>query len=241
LTDTVHNQQKVSLRLQQLGALCRADVSIIGGWFKEGSKGSIRLCALTIIICGGLYGFTLGYWRAPEMGLYVAVKVPLLMFLVLLSNGLINGMFASLLGSGLTFRQTLTMSLISFTTVTLILGALSPITFFMVLNAPAPGTPGAESWHSLTLVIHTALIAYAGVVGNYKAYLLLCGITEDPSTAKRTFLAWLIVNLFVGAQLSYILRPFFGNPTLDVAFLRDNAFQGSFYEVLFHHFTALFQ
>ena len=213
---------------------------MIDGWFRGDRRGGVRLCCLAIIICGGLYGFTLGFWRAPHMGLFVAVKLPLLMFGVLLANGMINGMFAQLLGSGLTFRQSMTMSLVSFTTVTLILGALSPITFFMVLNAPEADTVEAARWHKIFMVTHTAVIAYAGVIGNYKAYRLLVGITGKPSVARRTFMAWLVVNLFVGAQLSYTMRPFFGNPERGIEFIRRDAFNGSFYEVLFDSLTRLF-
>ena len=227
--------------LRQLGDLCRADASVIDGWFEGRSGGGVRLCCLSIIIGGGLYGFTLGCWRAPEMGGYVALKLPLLIFVVLLVNGLINGMLAQLLGSGLSFRQSLTMSLVSFTTVTLILGALSPITFFMVVNAPASDSVEAVRWHQIFMVTHTALIAYAGVVGNYKSYRLLVGITGDLAAARRTFLAWLVTNLFVGAQLSYIMRPFFGNPLKGVELFRDDAFGGSFYEVLLHSLVRIFQ
>lgn len=228
-------------RLGEFGALCRSDASLVEGWLQGRSTGGLWTCALAVIVGGGLYGMTVGMWRAPEMGLFVAIKLPLLIFLVLLANGLINGMFASLLGSGLSFRQTLMMSLISFTTVSLILGALSPVTFFMALNAPAPDTPEAARWHQIFLVSHTALIAYAGVVGNYKAYLLLTRITGNLAAARRTFFAWLAVNLFVGAQLSFILRPFFGNPAMKVQFLRPNAFDGSFYEVLLRSLQGLIQ
>jgi len=214
---------------------------VIAAWFEGRNREGVRLCAVAIVIGGGLYGFTLGFWRAPQMGLYVAVKLPLLMFLVLLANGLINGMFAQLLGSELSFRQTLTMSLASFTTVMLILGALSPITFFMVVNAPAADAPGAERWHQIFLLTHIALIAYAGVVGNYKAYRLLVAITGKLAVARRTFAAWLVVNLFVGAQLSYTLRPFFGNPSKAVEFFRDDALNGSFYEVVFLSLIRIFQ
>ena len=48
-------------------------------------------------------------------------------------------------------------------------------------------------------------------------------------------------QLFLGSQLSWILRPFIGAPYLPVAFLRDTAFQGNFYENVFHTITNLFQ
>ncbi len=108
------------------------------------------------------------------------------------------------------------------------------------VNAPAADTYEAARWHKIFMVTHTAVIAYAGVVGNYKAYRLLVGITGKLAVARRTFLAWLVVNLFVGAQLSYTMRPFFGNPAKGVDFLRPDAFNGSFYEVLFNALIRIF-
>ena len=96
-----------ALPQQSLAALCRGEASLLERWFAGDRAGGLATCALAVLIGGGLYGFTIGFWRAPEMGLYVAIKLPLLIFLVLTVNGLINGMFASLLGSGLSFRQTL--------------------------------------------------------------------------------------------------------------------------------------
>ncbi|CAN5149651.1 hypothetical protein BH23VER1_BH23VER1_09920 [soil metagenome] len=193
---------------------------------------------VAILIGAGLFGFSAGVWRAPAMGTYVAVKLPLVIYLILLVNGLINGMLAHVLGSGLSFRQALSMSLASFTSAAIILGALSPATFFLTLNAPPADAPDAARGHQFVMLGHTALIAYAGIVGNYQAYRLLAAFTGRVSAARRTLLAWLAVNLFVGAQLTYNLRPFFGNPSLDVQFIRENPFDGSFYEVLYHALTA---
>jgi hypothetical protein len=58
--------------------------------------------------------------------------------------------------------------------------------------------------------------------------------------AFRVFGAWLAGNLFLGAQLSWILRPFIGSPELPVEFLRAGALRGNFYENIFHAFTGLF-
>ncbi|MFT4551049.1 MAG: hypothetical protein ACI8XO_000401 [Verrucomicrobiales bacterium] len=224
--------QQADSPFRQLASICRADAAVIDAWFEGRSRGGARLCCLAIIISGGLYGYTLGCWRAPQMGVYVAIKLPLLIFVVLLVNGIINGMLALLLGSELSFRQSLMMSLVGFTIVTLILGALSPITFFMVFNAPAVDSPDAARWHQLFMLTHTLVIAYAGVIGNHKAYRLLVAVTGEVAIAKRTFTAWLAVNLLAGAQLSYVMRPFFGNPLRPVEWLRPDAFNGSFPEVL---------
>jgi hypothetical protein len=42
------------------------------------------------------------------------------------------------------------------------------------------------------------------------------------------------VNLLVGAQISWNLRPWFGSPGMSVAFLREHPFDGTFYDSVFH-------
>ncbi len=225
---------------RQLAALCRGDAAPLENWFGAASRRGLLLCLLAIASCAGLYGYTLGLWRAPQMALYVAIKLPLLIVALLLINSLINGMFGGLLGAGVGFRNSLVLGASAFAATSLILGAMAPITFFMVANAPPPDSPGAPRWHVTYLDINTALIAYAGCVGNFKAYRLLRALAPDGAAATRTYLAWLAINLFVGAQLSYILRPFFGNPKKPVEFLRPDAFNGSFYEVLIDSLTHAF-
>ena len=44
---------------------------------------------------------------------------------------------------------------------------------------------------------------------------------------------WLAINLVVGAQISWNLRPWFGSPGLEVEFLRAHPFEGTFYESVF--------
>ncbi|CAN5914791.1 hypothetical protein BH11VER1_BH11VER1_17520 [soil metagenome] len=192
------------------------------------------LSPLLMAIVGGCaaYGFAIGLWRAPLQGLFVAVKMPLLIFMTLTVNGLLNGMLGLLLGSGLSFRQTIQACLMSFAIFSLIVGSLSPIAIAMVLDAPSPNAPEAAEWYRAILLTHTAIIAFAGIVANHKLLRLLQVFSGSASAGWRTLVAWLAGNLFVGAQLSYNLRPFFGNPHLPIEFLRSQPFQGSFYEAV---------
>jgi hypothetical protein len=192
------------------------------------------LFPLVMAIVGGCaaYGFAIGLWRSPLQGVFVAVKMPLLIFTTLLVNGLLNGMLGLLLGSGLSFRQTLQACLMSFAIFGLIVGSLSPIAIAMVLDAPPPDAPEASEWYRAILLTHTAIIAFAGVVANHKLLRMIQVFSGSASAGWRTLLAWLAGNLFVGAQLSYALRPFFGNPQLPVEFLRPHPFQGNFYEAI---------
>ena len=191
-----------------------------------------RVLQVALAACAGLalYGFTVGYWRDPLMGAYVAVKLPLVVALTLICNGLLNGLLGLLLGTGLGFRQSLLALLSSFALAGLILGSLAPVTLLLAWNAPAPDSRYAQNAHAAYLVTHTLLIGIAGIAANIHLHRLLAVKSPTPSSATATLLAWLGGNGFLGAQFSWILRPFFGTPTLKVEFLREHALRGNFYE-----------
>ena len=220
-------------------ALCRGDRTLLSGWLDEVRGGSVR-CCLTLIILGfAAYGLTVGLWRGWEMAAYVAIKLPAAILLTLLVNGLLNGMLGMVLGSGIGFRQSLQFLLAGFAIMGLILGALSPVTFFLALNTPDAEHVDARSWHAFTLLTHTLAIALAGVLSHRK----LLGFLSDFSTTRlagaQTFFAWLAGNLFVGAQITWILRPFFGSPGLEVQFLRPHPLEGNFYDTVLHSILRL--
>ena len=198
-------------------------------WLDVPSPRRVVVVALATLFGLAAYGFTVGYWRSPVMGCYVAVKLPLLIALTLGCNGLLNGMLGLLLGTGLGFRQSLLALLTSFSLAALILASLAPVTWLMAWNAPSPTSPGATQAHAAYLVTHTFLIGFAGVTANLHLHRLLLAKTSQRGAATATLLAWLGGNCFLGAQFSWILRPFFGSPSLEVAFLRPDALRGNFY------------
>jgi hypothetical protein len=194
------------------------------------------LLYVAVIFAGaGLYGASMGWWRAPRQGLYTAIKFPLIILLTTLGNALLNGMLAPLLGLNLRFRQALMAILMSFTIAAAILGAFSPLLWFIVWNV-SPLLPGNQipvhTYWSIQLT-HVAAIAFAGIAANLRLMRLLRHLCGDSSIAVRVLLCWLTLNLFLGSQLSWIMRPFIGSPFLEIQFLRPNAFQGNFYESVF--------
>jgi len=199
-------------------------------WLDDPHPRRILGVALATILGLAAYGFTVGWWRSPMMGVYVAIKMPLLVACTLGCNGLLNGLLGLLLGTGLGFRQSLLALLMSFALAALILGSLAPITFFLAWNAPAPDSVNAGMAHSAYLVTHTFLIGFAGIAANVHLHKLLAARAPNRTSATVTLLAWLGGNGFLGAQFSWVLRPFFGSPKLDVAFLRPDPMKGNFYE-----------
>ena len=166
------------------------------------------------------------------MGGYLVVKLPLVIFLTVACNGVLNGMLAAVLGSGLGFLQTAQAILLGFTTFALITGSLSLASVFLTLHFPRSTTvdDAAQWWHAVMLVFHTVVIAYAGLLANVKLLRLLVLLCADSGAALRTFFAWTIGNLFVGAQIAWVLRPWFLSPGTEMVFLRPDPMHSNFYE-----------
>jgi hypothetical protein len=223
-----------------LKVLLRGDAPQMVSWLAK-PKLYRLLGYLVVILAGsGVYGFTLGIWRAPLQSLYTAIKFPLVIFLTCAGNALINGMLAQLLGTGLSFRQTSLAILMSFGIAATVLAGFSPITLFIWFNAPPLGSTTAILGHSTMLLSHVCAIALAGALANRRLLALLRQVTGRDTTAHTVLFSWLTGNLFLGAQLAWILRPFVGSPQLVVQFLRDDPLHGNFYEAVWRALRHLF-
>jgi len=196
--------------------------------------------SIAIVLGSSAYGATIGLWRSPLQSIFTAIKFPLLIFLTCIGNGAVNGMLAQVLGSGLSFRQTAFAILMSFGVASLILGGFSPITLFILYNAPPLGSEDAIVGHSVMLLIHVFVIAFAGVIAHRRLLGLLQKVSGHDRTARAVLFSWLAGNLFLGAQLAWNLRPFIGSPKLAVQFLRDDPLRGNFYEAVWRAFRHLF-
>jgi hypothetical protein len=225
---------------EELKTLLRGDAEQIASWLaKPNLRRSIGYLVV-ILIGSGVYGFTLGIWRAPLQSLYTAIKFPLLIVLTCAGNALLNGMLAQILGSGLSFKQTSLAILMSFAIAAIILAGFSPITLFIWYNAPPLASKSAILGHSVMLLTHVGAIAFAGIIANRRLLDLLRKISGRDATARAVLFSWLAGNLFLGAQLAWNLRPFIGSPTLAVQFLRDDPLRGNFYEAVWRAFRHLF-
>ena len=204
-------------------------------WFETGQASPLALCLTSVVLGSSLYGAAMGAWRSPLQGAFVALKFPIIVLLTTLGNALLNSMLAPLLGLRISFRQSLLAILMSFGIAGAVLGSFSPLAAFITWNCPPLSADGGQGIHtySLIMVIHVLVIAFAGIAGTLRLAQLLRSLSPSTVVAWRVLIAWLAANLFLGSQLSWILRPFIGSPGLPVEFLRATAFQGNFYEAVF--------
>lgn len=236
------NQTLSPFALDQIPTLLRGEPGPIQSWMARWSAARLILYGAVIVVGTAAFGGAVGMWRDVTQACYTAVKSPLILLLTALGNGLLNGMLAPLLGVNITFRQSLLAIFMSFTIGAAVLGACSPLMYFVVWNTPPLDTQaaGAATTHSMMFVALVVFMAIAGIAGNVRLWQWLRELSGSRTSAGRTLAAWLAGNLLLGSQLTWVLRPFVGSPSLPVEFLRPNAFEGNLFEALFHHLQNLF-
>jgi len=158
--------------------------------------------------------------------------------LTTLGNGLLNGMLAPLLGLNLTFRQSLAVVLMSFAVVSVTLGALSPVAWFVVWNTPPLTATMRLSSPEYGVMQLTLADSFAGRHCGQCALLPLLGMARSASTARKVLFAWLAEICFSQPDL-LVLRPLSGIRE-PVEFIGREYFHGSFFETVFEAARRLY-
>lgn len=160
---------------KSIGTFLRAEPECFRGWLLRQQRSLVVFCVVAIVVGAGSYGAAMGCWRDALQALYTGIKLPMVILLTTVGNGLLNGMLAPLLGLNVTFRQSLALVLMSFAWTTMILGSLSPMALFIVWNTPplATGTTISSPEYALLQLTLAVFVALAGVMGNLRLVPLL--------------------------------------------------------------------
>jgi len=234
-THAATNDFVLRLRGDSADLFLRADEHLLYQWVVRQRARLIWFCIGLIIIGSGIYGATIGIWREPLQALYTGIKLPLVILLTTIGNGLLNGMLAPLLGLQVSFRQSFVLVLISFALASFILAGFSPVALFLVWNTPPLNTMtrlSSPEYGFLQLML-AGFIAAAGIIGNVRLLPLLGQWTSSYAIARRVLFVWLATNLFLGSQIAWVLRPFIWDPAGKTRFIGTEYFRGSFYETVF--------
>lgn len=230
-----------SINPRFVSVFLRADAATLYEWITLRESRLIGFCTAAIIVGAGTYGAVMGFWSAPLQAFYAGIKLPLVILLTTLGNGLLNGMLAPLLGLNAGFRQCLLVVLMTFAIASIILGALSPVALFVVWNTPplTIGTHATSPEYGFLQLTLAVFVGYAGIVGNLRLLPMLARWASNLHVARRVLLAWLVGNLFLGSQICWVLRPFIWDPDGPPQFLGRQYFHGSFYETVFEAIRRL--
>jgi hypothetical protein len=188
--------------------------------------------ALVVVACSAGYGWSFGLWRSTLLAAYVAIKLPLLLVITTSLVMMLNWILAQLMGSGLRLMQVAALTYRAMSVASLALLSLVPVCALFALAWPPP-QPREDLAHNLLLLMHVFFVACAGVYGNTTLLQGMRRLCRPGTPIIRLYASWLASNVVVGCQLAWILRPFMGSPNYPVAFLREDALEGNFYEFVF--------
>jgi hypothetical protein len=173
-----------------------------------------------LFACGLAYGAVMGSFGGMAwQAVYSAVKVPLLLSatvgLSLPSFFILN----TLLGLRDDFPSALRAVIASQAGLTVILVALAPLTAFWYASSAG---------YQEAILFNGAMFGVASAGAQVllrRAYRPL--VARHPRH-RAMFRAWLVLYVFVGIQMGWVLRPFIGNPAGPVEFFRREAWDNAY-------------
>lgn len=195
----------------------------------------IRWCVAAIVMLTGFYGMAMGagsFHHGWKIGLAQmassGVKVPMLYLLSLGVCYPVLYFINVLMGSKLSFTQSLSLILLAITMNAILLAGCAPIIMFFVFT-------GAD--YTFIKLMHVVIFAFGGSWGMYALWQGLTGMCEKsdlyPRQAIKILRVWTLIFAFVGIQMAWSLRPFVGSPDKPFEVLRSDQ-DSNFYHSVWH-------
>ena len=181
-----------------------------------------------VVVFGMIYGGVMGSYSALSTErawqiLFSAVKVPLMLlatFAISLPSFMVLN---TLLGLRDDLADALRAVLATQAALAIILASLAPVTAFVYLSAQRYFT--AVAFNGLMF----AVASFSAQIVLHDYYQRL--IARNPRHRWMVRL-WALVYVFVGIQMAWILRPFIGDPTSPVEFLRPQRWDNAYLKVV---------
>ena len=164
----------------------------------------------------GFYGAIIGASSSVLQLLASTIKLPALYLITLLICLPTLFIVDAVSGSSHTFKQYLTLLLASTSVISVMLLAFAPITLFFHISV---------NDYEFFKLLNVAVFALTGIIGIQFFYQCVSFMTKQEGSEDSYSLAiakaWLVLYGFVGSQLGWTLRPFFGAPGEQFSLFRD--------------------
>jgi hypothetical protein len=190
--------------------------------------------ALRLIGCllaySAIYGTAMGTFRVigghsqwQLQIIYSAAKVPLLLTVAFAISLPSFFVLNTLLGLRRDFSQALRAVVATQAGLAVILASLAPLTVFFYASSAD---------HNEALLFNGAMFAIASFSAQWLLRQYYRPLIAGNSRHRWILWGWLTVYTLVAIQMAWLLRPFVGTPTLDVAFVRPEAWDNAYVKVL---------
>jgi len=119
------------------------------------------------------------------------------------------------------------------TIISISLVGFAPITLFFIMTARN------YEFFKILNVVFFSISGFLGISFFARTYNLLDKEGPESAPSRQLFLKfWMVLFAFVGTQLGWTLRPFFGSPDMDFEIVREIG--GNFYIDIFHSIQRIF-
>lgn len=180
-----------------------------------------------------LYGAIIGAFHSPLQVLSSAIKLPALYLITLLVCLPTLYIFNVFFGSKQSIGQHFTFLLTAVSVIAILLCSFAPVTLFFLITV---------NNYSFFLLLNVAIFSLTGILGVSFLYQVMKPIGDNDTAQNikvRTNILrfWLGLYGFVGSQLGWTLRPFFGSPGQFELF---RSREGNFFSGVFNAIMDLF-
>ncbi|MGB7711272.1 MAG: actin-binding WH2 domain-containing protein [Microcoleus sp.] len=176
---------------------------------REGVKLKSKIFGLLIssTVFFAIYGAILGASSTWMQCLVSAIKLPALYLLTLIICFPTLYFFNVMFGSKRTFEQYLALLMTAMAMISILLFGFAPVSLFFLISSTN---------YTFFLLLNIAIMAITGFLGISFFYQGMQSLSEEDGEGKEIRLNilrfWLGLYAFVGTQLGWTLRPFFGSP-----------------------------
>lgn len=189
-------------------------------------KGKLRSLAVLCAISFSIYGLIIGSQNGFRQAISSGIKLPILFLLTLVICAPTLVIFSAFFGSKRSVLQTVVVLLAGTSIMGISLVAFAPITCFFIL------TSDHYQFFKIFNVFVFTVSGFLGVLFFNRFHAQSSDSNDQKRFAGSTFLRfWFLLYAFVGTQLAWTLRPFFGAPDMPFAIVRELG--GNFYTDIF--------
>jgi hypothetical protein len=177
-----------------------------------------------------IHGAVLGISNCALQALSSAIKLPIL-YLITLAICLPTLYFFNLLfGSRLTLAQTFALIMTAIAVTAVLTLSFAPIALFFWLTAPS---------YEFYKLLNVGILTVTGIAGLSFLWQGMRHVHRSEGMGVRNLILWLWIFVygFVGTQMAWTLRPFFGAPGLPFQVFRNLG--GNFYVNIVQSFVRL--
>jgi hypothetical protein len=183
---------------------------------------------LLILAFGMFYGGLMGTYGGVGgeriwQVVYSGVKVPLLLLATFVLSLPSFFVLNTLLGLRGDFARVVLSLLATQAGLTVILASLAPVTAFWYVSG---------SGYQQAILFNGLMFAVASMGAQWllrREYRPLIGRRPAHRWMLRT---WIVIYVFVGIQMGWVLRPFIGNPRAPVQFFREDSWSNAYVVVV---------